>query len=94
MIMKSADTALLSLAKHVKGVIVVRISERELLMSYLMNQLSRYEDEERELLARIRYVKCDALDCMELMITKEKVVMFREFASNVIHILKLNDNKK
>lgn len=72
----------------------MRTSERELLLSYLLKQLNRYENEEREMLNRIKYVKCDSLDCMELLIAKEKVVMFREFANNVMHILKIANREE
>lgn len=57
-----------------------------------MSRLTAYEEEERELLTRIRYVKCDSLDCFELIIAKERISMFRQFAADVVHILKLGDS--
>lgn len=60
-------------------------------MSYILRQLSLLEADEHNLLSRIKYVKCDSLDCMELIIAKEKTIMFREFASNVMHILKIGE---
>lgn len=68
--------------------------EREMLVSYLLNTLTFLEDDQEKLLQRVKYMRSDSLDLLELLLAKERLNMFRDFSSNVMHILHIFDNKE
>lgn len=67
------------------------ISKKHLFMSYILNQLTRLEQEVQEQTARIRYRKIDTVDCLELVIAIERLNSFKEFANNAVSLLKLDE---
>jgi hypothetical protein len=67
----------------------MRQSERDLLMSYFVNEESRIEAELIELRNRIRFRHIDVNDCIELMLTLQRLDDFREFSLIVIRLLHL-----
>lgn len=64
-------------------------NEVALVYEYLFRQLFRYEEEEMNLLTTIRYRASDAVDCFELARAKDNIIMFRQFASDILILLNL-----
>ena len=58
----------------------MRHSERDLLMAYLVNEESRIEAELVELRNRIRFRHIDVTDCVELMLTLQRLSDFHDFS--------------
>lgn len=67
----------------------MRRSEIELLMAFIVNEEARIENELIELRNRIRFRRIDVADCVELMLTLQRLEDFRDFALVVIRLLKL-----
>ncbi len=67
------------------------VSKKHLFMSYILNQLTRLEQDVQEQTAHIRYRKIDTVDCLELVIAIERLQCFKEFANNAISLLKLDE---
>lgn len=65
-----------------------------MLMAYILRQLSDLEYEEKHLLQRVKYLRSDSLDLLELMIAKERLNMFRDFSSHIMQILHIYDKKE
>lgn len=67
----------------------MRKCEIDLLMAYIVNEESRIEGELVELRNRIRFRRIDVADCVELMLTLQRLEDFREFSLTVIRLLNL-----
>lgn len=70
-------------------------NEISLIREYLFRQLARYEETERMELANIRCRESDAVDCFELARAKDNVLMFMQFAKDImilLHIVEDNDD--
>ena len=67
----------------------MRQTEIELLMAYIVNEEARIENELIELRNRIRFRRIDVADCVEIMLTLQRLEDFREFALTVIRLLNL-----
>lgn len=67
----------------------MRRSEVELLMAYIVNEEARIENDLIELRNRIRFRRIDVTDCVELMLTLQRLEDFREFSLIVIRLLNL-----
>lgn len=65
--------------------------EKDMILSYLSCQLSRYENEERQLLENIRFRRSDSVDCFELARAKDNRIMFLQFSKDVMNLLRLYD---
>lgn len=63
--------------------------EKELLLSWIVNEESRLEDDVSELRSRVRYRRIDVSDCFELALALERLDDFREFALIVLRLLHL-----
>ncbi len=68
---------------------MMRQKEIENLMEYIIFEMTRLEQDVQKLQQTLRYKRVDAVDCMELMLALERLVSFKNFSSNVIHLLKL-----
>lgn len=67
-------------------------SERDLLREYLLNQLAYYQNEERQLLDHIRFIKCDSLDLYELARAKDNYTLFLQVARDIMILLHLSED--
>lgn len=63
--------------------------QRELWLCYVINKRQHLENEVKQLQANVRYREIDAVDCMELMLAKEKLHNFNEFVSVTTEIFKI-----
>lgn len=68
---------------------MMRQKEIENLMEYIIFEMTRLEQDVQKLQQTLRYKRVDVVDCMELMLALERLVSFKNFSSNVIHLLKL-----
>lgn len=67
----------------------MRETEKELLLSYFVNEDARLESEFIELRNRVRFRKIDISDNVELMLLQQRIADFQEFALVVMRLLKL-----
>lgn len=63
--------------------------EKELFLSYILNQRDRYAIEIQEQQRRIRFRRIDVVDLVEYMLLLERANAFEEFASNSLALLHL-----
>lgn len=68
------------------------MKKTELLMEYFYNERCRIEDEIAVLQENVRYRRISTIDCLELIIAKEKLNAFNEFTTVTKHILNLGFN--
>lgn len=68
----------------------MRLTEKELLWAYIVNEEARLESETVELQNRIRFRHINQNDCVELMLAMQRLDDFREFALTVIRLLNLD----
>lgn len=64
-------------------------SEKELLLSYFINEDARLEAEFVELRNRVRFRKIDISDNVELMLLQQRIADFQEFSLVVLRLLNL-----
>ena len=73
----------------------MKIKEINLVREYLFNQLVRLEEAERLHLAEIRCKTSDPVQCYELGRAKDNLIMFNQFAKDImilLHIVEDNDD--
>lgn len=70
----------------------MRQIESQNLMEYILFEMTRLEQDVQQLRQNLRYRDVDVVDCMELMLALERLVVFKQFSGNVIHLLKLRGN--
>lgn len=63
--------------------------ERLILMQYILNQRTCLERELKQYVQNIRYREFDVVDCLELILLKEKLAMFNQVTKDVFMILNL-----
>lgn len=63
--------------------------ERLILMQYILNQRICLERELKQYVQNIRYREFDVVDCLELILLKEKLAMFNQVTKDVFMILNL-----
>lgn len=63
--------------------------ERELIISWIVNEELRLDDEVKELQSRVRFRKLTVSDSLELAFAKQRYENFQEFALIVIRLLNL-----
>lgn len=61
----------------------------DLLLSYFMAERDRLAAEVAQLQENIRYRRISSVDCLELIIARERLAAFIEFSANVKMILRL-----
>ncbi len=66
------------------------MTQKEILMTYIVNNRDRLEEDVRELQQRVRYREIDAVDCLELSLAIERLTAFENFSRSVIEIMKLS----
>ncbi len=64
--------------------------QRALLYAYFYNRRETIERDIEQLQTNIRFRRVDQLDCLELIIAKEKLNTFNEVYKDIDFILKLN----
>lgn len=70
----------------------MRQIESQNLMEYILFEMTRLEQDVQQLRQNLRYRDVDVVDCMELMLALERLVVFKQFSGNVIQLLKLRGN--
>lgn len=65
--------------------------EKELLLSWIVNESLRLDDDLVELRNRVRFRRVDVSDCVELALMLQRVEDFREFSVIVLRLLHLTD---
>lgn len=61
----------------------------DLLQSYIFNRRIYLEHEIAQLQENVRYRHIDSVDCLELIIARERLQMFIEVTKDITEILKL-----
>lgn len=67
----------------------MRMSERDFLLAYFYNHEVQIEEELREYRERVRFRRIGIEDCIELMLTMQRLADFREFRHDVERLLHL-----
>lgn len=68
-------------------------SEKDLIMSYFVNEEMRLDDEFIELRNRIRFRRIDISDCVELICVMQRIADFHEFSIIVMRLLHLGSGE-
>lgn len=63
----------------------------DLLLEYIFNRRIFLENELKQLQENVRFRPVYAVDCLELIIARERLEMFNEVSKDILHILKLNN---
>lgn len=63
--------------------------EKQLLLSWIINETSRLEDQLVEIRARIRFRRIDLSDNVEMILLQQRLDDFREFTSILLRLLHL-----
>ena len=68
--------------------------EREiiLLFQYILNRQTDIESEIQELEQRCRFRRMSINDCIELMLAKHRLEVFRQTTSDIVYLLNLQKN--
>ncbi len=66
------------------------MTQKEILMTYLVNNRDRLQEDVRELQQRVRYRDVDAVDCLELSLAIERLNSFEDFSRSVMAIMRLS----
>lgn len=70
----------------------MRKIEKELFLSYIINQRERFDIELQEQQRRIRYRRIDVVDLVEYLLLLERISSFEEFVSNALALLHLTSD--
>ena len=71
----------------------MKMSEKILLMQYLIHEQSRLEEEKQYALTRLRYRTPDVVDSIEFMVASERLNAFEQFRHNVVTLLKICESE-
>lgn len=63
--------------------------ERELLLSWILNETARLEDELNEIRARVRFRRIDISDNIEMILLQQRLNDFREFSKILLRLFHL-----
>lgn len=63
--------------------------EKQLLLSWILNETARLEDELNEIRVKIRFRKIDLSDNVEMILLQQRLNDFREFSSILLRLLHL-----
>lgn len=66
------------------------MTQKEILMTYIVNNRDRLEEDVRQLQQNVRYKKVDPVDCLELSLAIERLNSFENFSRSVMAIMKLS----
>jgi len=66
------------------------MTQKEVLMSYILNNRVRLEGEFQRSQQQIRYRRIDTVDCLECIIAQTRLQAFEEFAAHIMHLMKMN----
>lgn len=66
------------------------MTQKEILMTYIINSRDRLQEDVRQLQQRVRYRNVDAVDCLELSLAIERMNAFEDFSRSVMEIMKLS----
>lgn len=68
----------------------MKASEKEILLSWIVNEKLRLDNEYVESLQRVRFRKSDITDFIEMILLLQRIEDFNEFSANMIHLLNLD----
>lgn len=68
----------------------MKASEKEILLSWVVNEKLRLDNEYIESLQRVRFRKSDITDFIEMILLLQRIEDFNEFSANMIHLLNLD----
>lgn len=68
----------------------MKASEKEILLSWVVNEKLRLDNEYVESLQRVRFRKSDITDFIEMILLLQRIEDFNEFSANMIHLLNLD----
>lgn len=68
----------------------MKASEKEILLSWVINEKLRLDNEYVESLQRVRFRKSDITDFIEMILLLQRIEDFNEFSANMIHLLNLD----
>lgn len=68
----------------------MKASEKEILLSWVVNEKLRLDNEYLESLQRVRFRKSDITDFIEMILLLQRIEDFNEFSVNMIHLLNLD----
>lgn len=68
----------------------MKASEKEILLSWVVNEKLRLDNEYVESLQRVRFRKSDITDFIEMILLLQRIEDFNEFSVNMIHLLNLD----
>lgn len=63
--------------------------ERELLLSWILNETARLEDELNEIRVRVRFRRIDISDNIEMILLQQRLNDFREFSKILLRLFHL-----
>lgn len=63
------------------------LKEKELILSWIVNEEGRLEDDVIELRNRLRFRRIDISDCFELALALQRLENFRDFSLIVLRLL-------
>lgn len=67
----------------------MKISERILIMQYLVHEQARLEEQVQYTLSMLRYRTPDIIDSVEYLVARERLTAFSQFRHNIVTMLKL-----
>lgn len=65
----------------------------DLIYEYLINRREHLHGELRQLQENVRYRDVSSVDCLELIIARERLAMFTEISHDIFHLLNIRSNK-
>lgn len=68
----------------------MKASEKELLLSWVVSEKLRLDNEYVDSLQRVRFRKSDITDFIEMILLLQRIEDFNEFSANMIHLLKIH----
>ena len=71
----------------------MRLTEKELLMQYILNNHDYYENDLIQLRQRIRFRNIDVNDCVELQLAIERLACFEKFSKDIMALLNLRSSE-
>ena len=66
------------------------MTQKEVLMSYILNYRVRLESEFQRSQQQIRYRRIDTVDCLECIIAQTRLQAFEEYSAHIMAIMRMN----
>lgn len=72
----------------------MKMSERILVMQYLVHEQARLEEEKQYALSRLRYRSPDTVDSIEFLVACERLEAFNQFRHSIVTLLKICEKEE